>query len=349
MNLPCPYWLKRRRNEAAITPMDFNSFEDLHGRLQALHQAQEFAAALELANQGLVEFPEERMMLDYWRITMSARIGQTSQAKQLLKKALDEGRWYGETLLRKSPSLLALQEDEDYQELVQTSLALYWQDQHLPLLTLRPQGRCQAGEAPCPLLIGLHSNFSNAQDSVEIWSNVATAGWLVAVPQSSQGMWKNAYVWNDRDLAVEEVRKHYASLTEKYACDPQRLIIAGHSLGGETALWVALTQAIPARAFIAYGPGGPLMDELDELEKLVREYSAREYSGPALRGYIIIGELDRSIPQDNISHLVQILNEAGISCKLGVIPAAAHDYVPEVGVALRAAIREVEFQHEDNL
>lgn len=321
--------------------MEFLTFEELQTRIQELYSETEFKAALDLATQQTERFPEHAHHLYYWRIVMAARIGDTEQALQLLEEILATGFWYGEVLLRRSPSLKGLQGMPAFERLVQRNRQLQEAEQEhsFPLITLRSQGQCAAGGDPCPMMLALHANASNARETVEFWRPAASAGWLVAVPQSTQAMWKDAYVWDNRETAEREIKKHYASLLDQYAVDPDRCILAGHSMGGETAIWLALTGRIPARAFIAFAPGGPLVDDLESWVPLIQE---NENFG--LRGYIIMGDEDNSIPQDNVEQIVEMLNRGGIPCELERVPHAGHDFDPAFEFSLLRALEFVDPQ-----
>lgn len=311
------------------------TFKEIYRQLQVLYEQTDFTGALDLATHSLEDFPEQRTVLDYWRMTMAARTGDTALTLDVLQQALERGQWYSELLLRRSPSFKPLQETPEFEQLVlrNQDIAEHDQQNHYPLLTLRPEKRCQSGAPPCSLLIGLHSNAATVHQSLGFWRPAATSGWLVAALQSSQAIWKGAYVWDDREIAEQEVQHHFAILEEKYAIDPRRTVLAGHSMGGEIAIWLALKQAIPARGFLAIGPGGPWMDDLELWQPLLRERPDSE-----LRGYIITGEDDVSIPHDNIQILVSWLNRAGIRCGFESISGQEHDHTPEYDPAVQRGI-----------
>jgi len=315
--------------------MHYDSFEDFQQKIQANYSAGEFTSALELADAVRDDFPEHSHLIDYWRIAMAARTGDNQQAIQILEQVLQSDFWYGETLLRRSPSFMSLQGIPAFEELVDRNNRLRELDQEAlyPLLILRSEGRCQHGDPPCPLLIGLHANAGTAQDSVEFWQPAAQAGWLVAAPQSDQAMWKGAYVWDDRELAEAQIKKHFETLLKNYACDPEQVVLAGHSLGGETAAWLAITGAVPARGFLAIGPAGPLSDNLQTWLPLIDQAG---WSG--LRGYVILGEEDESIQHDNLRSWVEMLNTNGIPTELEEVPHAGHEYAPEYESSLLRAL-----------
>jgi len=314
------------------------TFEELQSQIEELYQEGMYAAALELVNEQFDSFPQHRQVLYYWRIVMSARIGDENQALNLLQEALDSGIWYGEVLLRKSPSLQSLQGNSQFERLVELHQDLSQRDQQetFPLLILRPKDKCQAGGEACPLLLALHANASNAQGSMSFWRPAASAGLLVAAPQSTQAMWPGAYVWDDRSESEREIKKHLATLHDQYAIDPRRIILAGHSMGGEIAIWLALKGEIPVRGFIAFGPGGPFMDDLTKWEPLLFENITEN-----LRGYLIVGENDDSISQENVAILSAMLNEQGIPCEFEEVPNAAHDFTPGYESVLLRALKFV--------
>jgi len=315
--------------------MEARTFEELYIQLQQLYQKGDYAAALQLATQALEVYPEQRTSLDYWRMTMAARIEDTAQTLRVLQQALERGQWYSELLLRRSPSFKPLQGEAEFEKLVALNQEVAENDSQraYPVFTLRPENRCRRGGSACPLLMGMHTNAGMVTSSLGFWKPAATAGWLVAAPQSSQGIWKDAYVWDDRETAESEIQKHYATLRQNYAIDPQRVLLAGHSMGGEVAIWMALRGAIGARGFLAIGPGGPYMDDLAKWEPLLKDQARR-----GLRGYILSGEADSSIPHENIHRLVEKLKAAGIPCQLETVPGEGHDYSPSFDAAILRAL-----------
>ena len=326
--------------------MEERTFDALYEQLQKYYQNGDYAQALQLATQALEIYPEQRTSLDYWRMTMAARTGDTALTLQVFEQALGRGQWYSELLLRRSPSFQALQRAPEFEQLVALNQLVAENEQKhvFPIFTLRPENRCQRGGPGCHLLLGLHSNAGTVKSSLGFWLPAATAGWLVAAPQSSQAIWKDAYVWDDRETAEVEIRSHYATLSRNYAIDPSHTILAGHSLGGEIAIWLALRGSIEARGFLAIGPGGPYMDNLAEWEPVMRDYTHRDLAQPdltpgRLRGYILVGEQDHSIPHNHIKKLVKQLSSAGIQCKLESLPEATHDYTPAYDAAILRALR----------
>jgi predicted esterase len=315
--------------------MEYATFNELQTHIQALYRQEAYAAALELATEQAPNFPEQFHLLAYWQVCMAVRTEQIELALRVLDELLERGFWYGESLLRKSPSLLPLQGLPEFEARVEHSHELQAEEQArlFPLLTLRSAGRCGAGQDPCSLLVGLHANASTAQASLNFWRAAAVDGWLVAAPQSTQAMWRGAYVWDDRQISEAGLLKHMQGLKAQYAFDPKRVVLGGHSSGGELALWLAIKGIIPCQGFIAIGPGGPLIDDVENWTAILYENPQR-----SLRGYVIVGQEDESIPQENVRILVDILNETGIPTELEEIPDVGHDFSPEYEDGLRRGL-----------
>jgi predicted esterase len=299
------------------------TFSDVETQLYQLYQNREYAQALDLATRAANQFPTEGVVTYNWRICMASLLGETAMALQLLEEALGSGIWYAEPQLREDPDLQLLQGLPRFEKLVEVCRKRHAeaQAQAAPaLITLQPEGGCQAGLQPCPLLLALHGNYGTAEGSVGFWRSAVSKGWLLALPQSSQVGRSDGYVWNDQDQAVREIQEHVATLCERHAVDPDRVVVAGFSRGGELAIWLALSGTIEARGFIAVGPGGPYMNEPDKWVPLIEAGQAR-----GLRGYMIIGEQD-VFCYEGTQALASMLQSRDVPCELEVHPNLGHDF-----------------------
>lgn len=319
--------------------MHFSNFNELQDRIQKLYQNGDYAAALDLATSQTGSFPEQLPLLSYYQIAMTALAGKPQQAIATFRTLLDSGFWYNDVLLRKSAALSSLQRLPEFEALIERNQQNRAEDQsHLfPMLILRSQGRCQAGDSPCPLLLGLHAHSSTAQASLNFWRAAASAGWLVAALQSSQPIWKDAYVWDDHEFAEQEIKKHVVSLNRQFAIDPGQIILAGHDRGGEIAIEVCLKDAITTKGFIAIAPTGSSIEEPGSFATLLQERPKKD-----LCGYIIIGGEDGLIPKAGIRSLVKMLEKAGIPCELEVVPNAGHTFIPEYTSSLFRALEYIQ-------
>jgi tetratricopeptide (TPR) repeat protein len=317
--------------------MQFRNFDELLARIEELNRSRDYELAMQLADQAIQAYPEYNHVLDYWRLMLAARSGDQEHALEILNQVLQRGFWYSEALLRKSPALQRLQGNPDFENLVQINQKLREVDssEKYPMLILRAENQCQPGGPLCPLLLGLHTNIATFRDSVDFWKPAATDGWLVGAPQSSQAIWKGAYVWDDRRLAAEEIERHVGALHQQYAIDPERIVLAGHAMGAEVAIWLALNGTANTHGFVAFAPNGPFSLQTEKWQPLVEKNT-----NPGLRGYVIVGEEDNTVSETNLQAMVDLFDQSGVPCDLEIVPHAGHDYAPEFDSSL---LRGLEF------
>lgn len=313
--------------------MAFEAFEDLYDAVMEHYGRQEFASAYELLTAEGPRFPEDATMALYLRSCLAARLGERDQAIAILREALDRGFWFSEAVMRQSPSWQPLQGEPAFEELAAVAITRAEAARADPLvLPLVPLPGLLPGQR-YPLVFALHGNGDNAAHTLRGWGALAQQGWLLAALQSSQPVSSSQFVWDDQERALADIASRYERFAAEFPVDQSRVILAGFSMGGETALRACLAGTIPARGFLLLGPGGPTIDEPQDWLPLIE--AAR---GRGLRGYILMGETDATIPHDAIRELAALLNREGIPCELEEIPGLRHDYPADAGPYLRRAL-----------
>lgn len=312
--------------------MPFPTYAALNEQMIEHFQNKEYQQALDLISREGSNFPAARAMVDYWMMCSAARLDNRPVVYQVAEKLLADGLWFGEVLWRQTPSFQKLQGVAEFERLVIASLKAMEADpssSESVLLKYLPENH----SPKTPLIIALHGNQSLALDTVPFWEPAVSQGYMLAVPQSTQAMFTNAYVWDDLERSFADVKDCYAKIKAETAFDENQVILAGHSMGGLITIQMALTGMLNLRGFIANGPALPFMDTPDELEALLP--SARERG---LRGYFIIGEMDTAIFQDEIRALAEKLKSAGIVCEIETVPGTTHDYSPAYDAAFLRAL-----------
>lgn len=313
----------------------------IQAAIQSSYQAGDYQTAYELATDQLALYPQQAPLLDYWRICMAASLGECDLALDILEQTLENEIWYAETLLRKSPALENIQAAARFEELVLANRALQAQarSERYPLLTLRPEGGCLSVDTRCACLLGLHASNATVEYSLEFWKPAAQAGWLVAAPQSSQAIWKDGYIWDDYAVARKEISAHLASLDSRYALDPERVVIAGHGMGGGVAIRIALEGILPLTGILAVTPTGPLLDNPDSWESWLSQAPiAASTEGPKLRAVFITGKNNSAEHIQQIGAFADILTDHGIPATLQIVPGSGYNYTPDYHAAILSAL-----------
>jgi predicted esterase len=320
------------------------SFTQLTNQIQTHIANGTYSEGLSLASQYVTEYPNEFPLINFWRISLAAKMNEPATANKILESTLASGIWYSDLLLRQSPSLENLQGEEEFERLAGISLRMQVSDpaNAVPMFVMRPKGACGPEDDGCPAAIFLHANQDTAQKNMPHWQSLADHGWLVAMPQSSAAMWADAYVWMDYESAAKEIEEHYSRLIEEYSVDTEQLVLAGFSMGAEVALAMALSVRIEVQGFILLAPNGPFMDNLAEWEPFIEK--ARD---KGLRGVILMGIADEAISQDNIRELVTTFNKNGIACDLKTTSDLEHDYPEDFDKALEEGLKFIKRESVD--
>lgn len=314
--------------------MNTTTFRDLDRQFTNFYSAKEYQQAFELLEREYLNFPEQKRQITYLRICMHARLDKQTKALQIFREALEQGYWLPPQWMTDGPSLVSLQSIPEFQEMVEVChqrLAELQGNVQPDLLIEQPAE--QATEMP--LLIALHGNGSNANETLQEWSKVTTQDWMLAVPQSSQIVGLDAYAWDNRDLATSEIREHLTKIASDYTIDPERLVLGGFSMGGGQAIWMALRQLVKARGFVVLGP---YLNE-DELKALADLLETRKPA--SLRGYILVGDEDHEC-LDVSRKVVEMMSVHSIACELEVRPGLDHAYPDDFVEAVSKGLAFVE-------
>jgi dienelactone hydrolase len=314
--------------------MPYQTFNELNADAMALYREQKYGEVLDLLTREGGAFPADMQQVLYLRSCMAVRVGQTDEGLRLIEEVLDRGGWYGEELLRRTPSWAGLQGQPAFEALAERHMARAAE----AMAGARPLRlvRMPPGDPPLggyPLMLSLHGNTQQAAPDVAAWGGIAARGWILAAIQSSQVAGPDMFIWDNQDKALAEIADHYAALDAEYPLDPARVVIAGFSMGGETALRAALNGTVPAGGFVLLGPGGPTMDTPDAWLPLLDGAAAR-----GLRGVILLGSADVDLPQAEIRRLADLLTAHGIPTRLIDLPGLAHDYPPDPVATLTEAL-----------
>jgi predicted esterase len=293
-----------------------------------LCQDDAYATAYDLVTREMGRFPAWAQSSYYnWRMCTACLTGRPELAIELLEEALAAGHWYDQAGLREDSDLAALQGRPEFERLVQISLARRAE----ALATAQPKLEVVEPDAapPFPLLLALHGNHSNLEESAGHWRGAARHGWLVATPQSSQPMGPHTFGWNDYEWARGEVDQHFRALSEQFPIDRSRVAVAGFSMGGGLAIWLALSSAIPARGFVGVGAFLPNVDALIPLLKAG--------GGRGKRAYLIASQRDPTCYRI-AQKLTPLFAQHSIPCELELHADLGHDFPPEFEHGLMTAL-----------
>ncbi len=282
-----------------------------------LYRQGKFQEAYDLLTNSADQFPWHAQRIFEWRMDIAARMGQLDLAESILENALNAGCFFGEFALRKDDDLKELQRRPKFENLVKRNFSILADAQRTskPRLEIFNEGRVE--KATLPLLLAFHGNNSNVSSFRPYWQSLKGSDWLVALPQSSQLSGKGVYAWNDMTLVEKEVCEHYRQILGAYPIDPKRIVVAGFSKGGFTAIKTVINDWVRATGFIAIAPY--IADPEDLLNSLDDDLSDHG------KGVFLLGEDDHECtPGARI--LLEGLNQRGMMCKSWLFPGLRHNF-----------------------
>jgi predicted esterase len=119
---------------------------------------------------------------------------------------------------------------------------------------------------------------------------------------------------------VREIEQHLAALHDEYAIDPDRIVVAGFSMGGGLATWLALSQVVPARGWVGVNAFLPDVESVLPLIELSH--------GQGLRAYLVASQRDATC-YAIAQRLARMLPPRDIPCELELHPDLGHNFPPE--------------------
>jgi predicted esterase len=307
----------------------FETFEAFNQQVMMYYEAKDFAAALDLLEREGEHFPSHAPMIAYLTACMAARVNQPERAEDILASALQRGIWFDEMLLRQTPSWASLQGRPTFERIAAANIEQARQYVGVPRRYIAEPADEHPSEQGYPVLIALHGNLDTGEAALRAWQPATKQGWLVAALQSSQVHMTDGYVWDDTDLATQEILHHYVELAARYPIDTTRTVLLGFSMGASVALQLALADAIPMCGFILLGPGAPDEPWMPTIPE------QRESPHP-LRGVVLYGE--REPNRNGIDALLGMLRGLGIPMHLDLLAGLSHEYPDDDGLALQRAL-----------
>lgn len=296
-----------------------SAFSEFIGKFFELYGQEAYAEALTLVEGAFAAFPEHRTEMLTWKLCMLSRAGQTENAIATLRAAVETSTyWWMPSALRQDPDLAPLQGNPEYDRLVAVCEARQQtaqQNGRPERLVFQPKA---GNPDPFPLLISFHGWGQNAEIDAPHWQDLADQGWLVAVTRSSYQVADGLYTWDNLERSVDEAKTHYEALCRDFPIDPKRVVLGGFSQGGGRAVWLALTQAIPARGVIGVGP------YLGEIDTLVPTLPQKPI--PGVRFYVISGEKEND--EGMFAKIGTLCAEKGIPFQHEIVPNLGHEYPP---------------------
>lgn len=284
-------------------------------------------AAYHFITEHADEVTGNRTQIYNFRYALAAASGLKDEALQLLREAvIDHGYWYSFNYLMADEDLESIRDNNEFKELAE----ICKKREEEAKATAKPELKvlhASEDKTDNPLLIALHGDQESAALTEAYWESVVSKGIGLALPQSSQIQFSDAFEWENLDTGTDELVDHYGNLIKEF--DKNNVIIGGFSAGCRVALNAMLEKNLPVKGFIFVAPWLPEVDEWEEL--------LHSIEGKDLKGYIICGEQDEDC-FENAKRFGELLIQKNIKHKIKIVKDLDHEYPENFEEMLTEAI-----------
>lgn len=301
-------------------------FLALNDQVFALYGEGRFAEALHVVEETAPTLPGWRSRTIYWRASLLSLVGRPEEAIEALRRGIDTGLWWRPDWLTTDQDLEPLWDLPGFAEVVSASELRQisgnaGRRERPEVHVLSPVGY------PRGVLVALPMYGATAEESAPRWRPATEEGVVVAVAESTTIQADGMPCWDDDQAAHRDVK---LAVEEARAVAPgvEDLVLAGASQGGMRAIEMTLRGEPGARAFIGVVAGLADPDLLEE----TAEGAARR----GVRGWLLTGDRDAARQAVELLHVQ--LRDAGMDCRLDVIPGLGHTFPGDFEYRLRKAL-----------
>ncbi|MHA2075551.1 MAG: hypothetical protein ACW97X_13100, partial [Candidatus Hodarchaeales archaeon] len=157
-----------------------------------------------------------------------------------------------------------------------------------------------------PVLIALHWGNSGPETFEQYWNGVTDREIILVLPQSSQLSGFQSYTWMDLEQGLQDLKKTYTEICDRYNIEKNMVYLAGASIGGKLAIEATLNRPVfPVKGIITVIPYDIDPEELKP--------KITSFENDSFKACIVTGTEDPSYGPSK--ELYQILQENNIDSK----------------------------------
>ena len=269
-----------------------------------------------------------------FRYSIASKAGLNDLAINIMREAIiEKGYWYSYDYLINDEDLSPLHIYDDFNELANICKEREFESTQNSKTNLKViMSNNLDNKEKNQLIIALHGNQENIIITEDYWSSCVIKKRILALPQSSQIEFSDAYSWEDIEKGSTELKDHYDKLVNDYNIDKENIIIGGFSAGARIALYSVLNDVIKVKGLIFIGPWLP---EIEEWRCLLDNFKKK-----GIKTYIICGDKDEDCIEDT-KRFVNMLNERNIPNIFKIVEGLDHDYPINFDKELEEAIKYI--------
>lgn len=307
------------------------TYTNLINETLELYLQKEYLKAYNFITDNATKVKGNNAQIYNFRYSIACKAGLDELALEIMKEAIvGKGYWYSYDYLIDDDDLKPLHKYNDFDKLANIckKREIESHKNSSPDLKVLISDNLTDNEK-ISLTIALHGNQESISITENYWAPCAKNNNILALPQSSDIEFSDAYCWNNVKKGSKELMEHYKKLLEDYSIDPKNVIIGGFSAGARVALYSVLNGIIQVSGLIFVGPWLP---EIQEWEELLDQLKIK-----GVKCYIICGDKDEDCFEDS-KKFVNMLNKREIPNVFKIVKNLNHDYPADFNKELEEAM-----------
>lgn len=270
-----------------------------------------------------------------FRYAIASKAGLKDLALSLMKEAVLEcGFWYATEYLMSDEDLDLLRSNKAFDQLVsicreREKKAKNNSEGKIELLATESLVKGDSTQ----LVIALHGNQENNEISKLYWNKVLNQKRIIALIQSSEIEFSDAYIWNDLSRGQRIIENFEESILKKLRANEEEIIFTGFSAGARQVLHYALFTNKVTKGLILIAPWLP---ELQEWEAKIEVLKNKK-----ITVYIVCGDEDDDAFEDS-KKLAQFLKKYQVKSYFHKIENLKHDYPNNFSEVIEKGIKFIE-------
>ncbi|HKL42243.1 MAG TPA: alpha/beta hydrolase [Clostridia bacterium] len=267
-----------------------------------------------------------------FRYAIASKAGMKDLALALMKEAIiDQGFWYAKEYLESDEDLNLLRDDSEFKNLVsicntREKEAHGVSEGEMALLISEGVARSDNPQ----LIIALHGNQESNEISKLYWKDILDNNRMIALLQSSEIEFSNAYSWNDLDRGENTIDNFKKRIITNLGVKEERIILSGFSAGARQVLHHSFVTNINIKGLILLAPWLPELEAWEEKLGILRDQS--------IHVCIVCGNQDDDSFEDS-KRLAKLLKKHQVMHHFHIIENLDHDYPSNFSIIIEDALK----------
>ena len=307
--------------------METLTYTQLLNQTLDLYMIGHYTEAYEFITERSSQVSGNQAQIYNFRYSIACQAGLFDLAMTLFEEAVaQQGFWYSYHYLTTDDDLIALRQNLRFKELAEIckKREQVAKQNAVPILKILQAKSLEiegGRENPAPiksgLFVALHGNQENVEIAEPYWSAVVDHNYILALPQSSQIEFSDAYDWDDIEKGAHELKSHIDTILSAQTIDLDRIMIGAFSAGAGPALYAILKDMIQVAGFIFVAPWLPEIEEWAPMLEILKT--------KAIKCHILCGEQDEDCLESSQAFIKQ-LKKKQIPYTFELVDSLDHDF-----------------------